>query len=355
MGGEAPALRTVSRVQMTLSQALEMGGKRQARVHLAEVLAREAEARRRETERQLLLEVRQAYAELIWAQLGLQLDQQTTALALRQWQLAQGRYKLGDIPLVEVLELEAYHSHRLASLQQAEQEQQSRRANLAGWLGLTASQAEVTGELGSRSDLPKLADLLNSAQQNRPDLLSVQLSRERRLAEVGLEQARGVSDVTVQTGLAYDRTYISPNNIPSNGLTGIGNPVVSLLAGLSIPLPFHDDNSGNIEAAQLRVQAADSEAQALQRQIRAQVESAYWTVLAHQRARQILSGQTVPLTTRALKILEEAYRVRARSLTELLQARQAYLEAARAELEAARQEELALVRLEAATFQNLPR
>jgi len=78
-------------------------------------------------------------------------------------------------------------------------------------------------------------------------------------------------------------------------------------------------------------------------------------VLANQKSRQTLTEQTLPLTARSLHILEEAYRVRARPLTDLLAARQAYLEARRSELEAARQEELALVRLQAACLQDFDR
>ena len=78
-------------------------------------------------------------------------------------------------------------------------------------------------------------------------------------------------------------------------------------------------------------------------------------MLANQKARRRLNDETLPLAARALKILEDAYRLRARTLTELLNARQAYLEAARSELEAARQEELALTRLEAAISQEIPR
>jgi cobalt-zinc-cadmium efflux system outer membrane protein len=196
--------------------------------------------------------------------------------------------------------------------------------------------------------------LLAQAIQKRPDLQMQTLIGQRRQSEMRLEQARGVSDLTLQTGLAYDRTYISPQN-QNTGLTGIGQPVVSLAAGLSIPLPLHDDNSGNIAAAQLRTQGAEAEREALLRQVRAQVESAYLAVVANQRTRRTLAQQTLPLTSQTLKILEDAYRVRARSLTEVLNSRRVYLEAARAELEAARQEELALIRLEAATASDLPR
>lgn len=352
---EAPALRTVSRLQMSLSQAVELGGKRQARLRLAEAVVQTTSARRQNAERELLLEVRQAFAELVAADLRRQLDQQAAELSLRQWELARGRFKLGDIPLVEVIELETDYSRRQAALQQAQAEVESRRAALAGWLGLPKDQLQVLGRLGSAQPLPEVEPLVRTALETRPDLQLARLERQRRQAETHLEETKGVSDLTLQAGLAYDRTYISPANFPSNGLTGVGEPVVSVVAGLSIPLPFNDDNSGNIEAARLRSQGAEAEQAFLERQIRSQVENAYWTVVANQKARRRLNDETLPLAARALKILEDAYRLRARTLTELLNARQAYLEAARSELEAARQEELALTRLEAAIFQEIPR
>lgn len=351
---EAPALRIVSRVQMSLSQALELGGKREARTRLAEVNHQSASARQQEAERQLLLEVRQAYAELLAAERKVSLESEAAATAQRQWKLAQNRFKLGDIPKVEVMQLEADASRAQAVAVQSEAEQQMRRAALATWLGIPSFGLQVQGRLGSNAPMPALEELQRLAQSQRPDLQTLQLDEQKRQAETRLEEAKGVSDLTVQTGLAYDRTYISPQN-QTSGLTGIGQPVLSLTAGLSIPLPFHDDNSGNIAAADIRTRAAQSEREALERQVHLQVESAYLTALANQKTRLALAQQTLPLTLQTLRILEDAYRVRARSLTEVLNSRRAYLEAARSELEAARQEELALIRLEAATAHNLPR
>ncbi len=354
LGTEVPALRIVSRVQMSLAQPIELGGKREARTQLAEVIHQEAGARQQETQRQLLLEVRQAYAELLAAERKSTLENEAAGTAQHQWKLAQDRFKLGDIPKVEVMQLEADSSRARAAAQQSESEREARRAALAVWLGIPTSQLTVQGQLGSDAPLPPLPELLAQALQQRPDLQLQNLVQQRRQSETRLEQARGVSDLTWQTGLAYDRTYISPQN-QTSGLTGIGQPVVSLTAGLSIPLPFHDDNSGNIAASELRAHAAQAEREALERQLRAQVESAYLAALANQKTRQTLAQQTLPLTSQTLKILEEAYRVRARSLTEVLNSRRAYLEAARAELEAARQEELALIRLEAATAGRIER
>ena len=354
LGTEVPALRIVSRVQMSLSQPFEMGGKRAARVQLAEAVNQESAARQREAERQVLLEVRQAYAELLAAERKVSLESQAASTAERQWKLAQGRFKLGDIPKVEVMQLQADFSRAQAIATQTEAEAQIRRASLAMWLALPTQEVQVRGQLGSDAGLPPLDELLSQALSGRPDLQVLSLGQQRRQSETRLEQAKGVSDLTLQTGLAYDRTYISPQN-QTSGLTGIGQPVLSVTAGLSIPLPFHDDNSGNIEASQLRAQGAESEREALERQVRSQVESAYLTVLANQKTRQTLAQQTLPLTSQTLTILEDAYRVRARSLSEVLNSRRAYLEAARAELEAARQEELALIRLEAASAHDLPR
>jgi cobalt-zinc-cadmium efflux system outer membrane protein len=354
IGTEVPALRIVSRVQMSLSQPLELGGKREARTRLAEVNHQVAGARQREAERQLLLEVRQAYAELLAAERKVSLEKEAAATSQRQWKLAQERFKLGDIPKVEVMQLEADASRALALSAQSQAECEMRRGALAIWLGKPAAELQVQGQLGSNAALPGLEELQKLALSQRPDLQAQQLDQDRRQAETRLEQAKGVSDITLQTGLAYDRTYISPQN-QTSGLTGIGSPVLSVTAGLSIPLPFRDDNSGSIAAAEIRAQAAESEREALERQVRLQVESAYLTALANQKTRQVLAGQTLPLTLETLRILEQAYRVRARSLTEVLNSRRAYLEAARSELEAARQEELALIRLEAAAAHNLQR
>lgn len=180
LGTEAPALRIVSRIQMSLSQPIELGGKREARTHLAEVNHQVAGAREHEAERQLLLEVRQAYAELLVAERRVNLESQAAATAQRQWKLAQERFRLGDIPKVEVMQLEADASRAQAAAVQSQAEREMHRSALAVWLGLPAKDLEVQGQLGSNAALPPLKELQSLALSQRPDLHTLQLDEQKR-------------------------------------------------------------------------------------------------------------------------------------------------------------------------------
>lgn len=350
---EVPAFRQLSRAQLTVSQVLELGGKREARVRLAQAQAREAEARQLEIHRQLLQQGQQTFADLLWAELRLRLESEAEELAQRQYTVAQKRFELGDAAEIETIELRAEHSRRRAQVQLARAEEQGRRDNLAQLLRLPPAQLQVQGALGAATPPPPLEELFARADEIRPDLTLARLTQTRREAEVRLEESRGVSDLTVQAGVAYDRTLITPVN--QTGGLSIGAPVLSLLAGLSLPLPFNDTNQGNIEAARARLQGAGAELSTLQRQYRLEIQSAHWQVLANQAARRTLKEQTLPLLRRALSVLEQAYAVGARTMMEVVSSRQAYLEARREELQAARDEEHAWIRLETATFQQFAR
>ncbi len=98
---------------------------------------------------------------------------------------------------------------------------------------------------------------------------------------------------------AGERTEDVPNGLENEGIIGFK---------LSIPLPFWNDNSGNIEEATARRSRKEMEVKALERKIHhegqtALTEMRQWAALVSE-----LDQHLLPLAKEQTDLLEEAYR-----------------------------------------------
>lgn len=98
-GVEAPFRSTGT--NLSLSQELELGGKRRARLEEAKAQLEFARQKAREVERELLLELRNAYIDLLYAQELLDLRTEALHLSEESLELTRGRLKAGDVAGIE--------------------------------------------------------------------------------------------------------------------------------------------------------------------------------------------------------------------------------------------------------------
>lgn len=350
-------LNLLESVGLTLSQELELGGKRRARLLAAEAELLEARRRLLEAQRLLRNDAKLGLAQLLYAQEMERIRRQAADMALAQAELARQRLERGDVAGIEVVQLETDAERRLATWEEARGQRRARAGSLAALFGrLDDADLTLVGLLGRPTGALERAELLAWALESRPDLAAARARTEARRARVAVEETRGISNLTVQAGLTRERTFIDGDAVSPSGL--IEHIDESLwMAGFSlrIPLPIFDTNEGNIVSARARVEGAAADEQRLEREIAGEVINAYERLLAARAARQRLLQDVLPRALRSLTVIEQAYRLGARTVVDLLTARQAYLDAQSAELEAARAEEEALVALETAVARELSR
>ena len=329
----------LSWIGLAVSQPIELGHKKERRLRVAESDKEEArwemEVRRRAL-RRVLAQGRQRVAEDM---------AQTTG---RHLVLAQGRLRAGDASGLEVQSLEIESERRQAAQVLAEGEARQTLASLGEHLFGPEDPLEqgITGELGWRHPLPPLDQL--AGETDLVSLRRAQALTQTRESQVSLAQSKGVSDLTVQAGVFMQRDYFPGSSFVPEGVVNKlddSGPVLQLQ--LQIPLPINDDNSGNIAAAQARLERSRLEAEALERKVRAKIASFYHTLVAQQQARLLLEGSVLPASRQTLGTVEKAYALGFRSQVDLLLAREAYLQAADDALKAAFDESLTAADLEA--------
>ena len=229
--------RDTRTTSVKLSQTLELGGKRGARIDVAS-RAQDAAALTLEQRRNTLrAEVIDSYYSALRAQERLGLTQRSLALAERGLVVANGRVTAGKTSPVEATRAQVQLSEIRLELNRAQ-------------MGLTDAYRRLAASTGSAT-----VEFQTVATQSLPQPPAAQLlarleqTAELRLAElqilqgeasVGLEKAERIPDLDVSIGSQYDAGARERVN----------------LVGVSMPLPLFNRNQGNILAASRRADQA---------------------------------------------------------------------------------------------------
>nr|WP_189657319.1 TolC family protein [Pseudomonas peradeniyensis] len=310
--------RDTSTTTVTLSQALELGGKRGARIEVAE--AGQAIARL-ELERQrnsLRADVIQAFHAALRAQTALDLAQQSQALTERGLRVVEGRVRAGQSSPVEATR---------AQVQLAQAEAAVRRARTERGVANQAL-ARLTGSAEARFERLDASNLSpGPAPQSEPLLAKVEQTAEWRLAaaqiergdaSLGSEKAQRIPNLTVSLGSQYSREERERVNV----------------VGLSMPLPLFDRNQGNVLAAARRADQARDLRNAVDLRLRSETRSALeqWgtamgEVQAYDRTILPAAQQAVDTATRGFEMGKFAFLDVLDAQRTLIEARGLYLEA----------------------------
>jgi cobalt-zinc-cadmium efflux system outer membrane protein len=352
---QTDAFERLSLIGLAVSQPIELGHKRQSRLRVAESHQQEAYWETEVRRRTLRRELQQRFARVLLAQAKQQLAEELVQTTGRHLEISKGRLRAGDASGVEVQALEIESDRRRTAKILVDGELRTALASLGEHLfGPEDPLAYgVAGQLGWRHPLPPLEILTERADQ-----ASLQLAQARVHTgenQVTLERSKGVSDLTVQAGVFLQRDYFPGTSFQPQGVISElddSGPILQLQ--LQIPLPFNDDNSGNIAAAQARLERSRLESEALNHKLRAELAGLYHTLAAQAEARDMLESRVLPASRLTLETVEKAYALGFRSQVDLLLAREAYLRAAEDAVQAAFDESLTLADLEAVLGHPLP-
>ena len=256
---------------ITLSQVVELGGKRGKRIAVAGADSRLAgwdyEAKRLE----VFTKETRRFVAVLAAQEKLSLAREDLKLAEATLDTVAKRVSAGKAAATEesraAVEL-ASARLRVGSLQRQLKIASHRLA--ATWGSRRAGFKRAVGDLEKTSPLPPSDDLTDGLQQN-PELARWAAEVRQRRAALALAKARAVPDVTVGVGYRHFRD------------TEENDRAVRVSVG--IPVPVFDRNRGAIAKAKFGVLKARAEQDAAETALRADLEEAYQTLAgAHEEA-----------------------------------------------------------------------
>lgn len=303
---------------VNVGQPIELGGKRQRRIDSARAATQVATYQLDDARRQVVLQVKSAFAGVLIARQQLALAEANLKTLDDTERIQRIRAEKGDISELELLRIQVQRFTFARDAADARQALAAARIALrtaAGSLNI-AEDFEVVGDLDFKEVSLDRALLVRRALDNRPDLRAADADRERARADHRLARANAWWDITPQ--IEYQR--IGPDN--------------TIGFGLSFPLRIFDRNQGEITRTQAEITRVDAVREATALQVLAALDTDRQAALI-QRERVIsLRDVYLPKATQARDTVEYAYRRGGQSLLDFLDAQRSYRETALAHLQA---------------------
>ncbi|MCF8203497.1 MAG: TolC family protein [Methylotenera sp.] len=305
-GGQSPRQTTYS-----ISQPLELGGKRASRIAVSDREFDVAEARRREAEVTWAAKLAVAYGSVEAAQARQRVAVEELARAGDDLRAARAQVEAGKEASVRVAQAEAGAAAARGAERAAAADLTQALEELSALVG---AQERFTGVSGS---LFATAADRGAAADESPTLRVAQSEREASEARLQVEERRWIPDLSVTAGV---RRYAWTSQ---NGY----------VVGLSASIPLFDRNRDAVAAARQRVQAADArvlaarlETTAARRSAQAQLQAAEGQLEA------ALEGERA--SAEGYRLGRIGYDAGRTPLVELLFARRAWAEAQRSTIDA---------------------
>ena len=340
VGGNAD-FSQIYELTVSVAQPIELGNRLGRRREVAERTVAVAEARLAETLRRRLSDVKRTYFEAVVARLltGIErenLEHFTELVRYNTVRLEEGQIAEGDLIKVR-LERMRYDS-AVAIAELAYRQAKIRILEQVGETGFeVASTLEVNGDLKVGAESLDLGALRSAALANHP---SVRVGE----AELSLADSR----------IALERSIAKGEITPFAGYRRVG-PVNTVVAGITLPLPFGDRNQGGIVRAEAERRVAESMLKAVRARAVMDVEVAF---RAYKTARaQVLSyeGEILRRADESRDIQLAAYREGVTPLLAVTEAQRTRADVLGAYTRSLFEYQMSLVALELATGTEIPR
>ncbi|MDP3392040.1 MAG: TolC family protein [Methylococcaceae bacterium] len=280
-------------VTLELSQLIELGGKRTARIEAAALTKQLADWDYEAKRADVLTQVTQAFIDVLAAQQRLALTQQTHDLANQTAVTTAARVQAGKVSPVEETKAKVARASVQIELMRARKELEAARKRLvAGWGSTTPRFESVAGNLDS-IPAPSSLDSLQQRLSKNPDLARWATEITQRQALIVMEKSKAIPDVTATVGASQ---YLMPNDY-------------ALVVGFSVPLPVFDRNQGRIQEAEHRLTKAEQEMRNTEVRITTALNTAYQALDAAHSEIMTLRQEILPGAQSAYDAAREGYRL----------------------------------------------
>jgi cobalt-zinc-cadmium efflux system outer membrane protein len=212
------------------------------------------------------------------------------------------REKAGEGPGFDVMRAERELIDAQAEARLATVTVDQARARLAGFVPDLAA-ATVSTAIETDEALPGTDQALRQALEQRPDYRATHSELEQAVAQQRAAERLKMPDPTFNGGLKHSTI---------SGFSGSG-----FVAGFIIPLPLFNHGQADVSRFRAEQQRLTGEQLLLQRQIEAEVRSAYAAASA---SADLLRTYQPPATAELLRAAETAYQEGERGILELLDA-----------------------------------
>lgn len=276
---------------LTLSQVLELGGKRDRRADVAQSERTALGVDQQTRELDVLAEVTRRFIEVVADQEQINSSRGAVQLAERTEKAIAARVQAARTPEAELSRARIATTRARLELRQSQSVLEGARRNLAAmWGGADARFERAQADLYTLPPLESFESLRQLLDRN-PDFVRFASEARLRDAELRLAQSQSRPNLTVSAGL---RRFQSTGD-------------VGLVAGFSMPIPISDRNQGAVAEARIRRDQTQAGERAARIRAQAQLFALYQQVQAGREQLAVLRQEATPQAQAALDQTQYGY------------------------------------------------
>ena len=303
------ALRDEPHEGLFFDQPVEIGGKRGRRIDVARQEGALTELEIAALARQVRRSTREAYYAAAHARAESERLARVVEVAKRLAQIAEDRFKTGDVAQLEVIQTSLEVSRAEADLQVARQREKVSMSRFNALLNEPASKAwDLAGTLEDNTPTAHLQDLISRAYQSNPDLQHLGGEKKVEESRRSLLKAERIPNLDLEAGVDF--------NAPHDFRYGPRGQI-------SIGLPLFTRNQGEIAQSLANERVLEAETTATERSVSARVEAGFYDLEAQRTQVQLYRDRLLPVARQLESMAEESYRAGKTSILTAIQAQQA--------------------------------
>ena len=288
--GDVRAFETAE-TTVSLSQVIELGGKRSKRTQAAKLTA-DLVGWDYETKRiDVLTEVAQRFIDVAAAQRRVELAKENVTLAEQVLNTVAERVKAGKVPPVEQTKSRVLLATNRTAMERARRQLLTARQRLAAtWGSSQATFDSVSADLETLRPIPAQENLFARLGQN-PDLARWATEISLRRAELAVAKSKSIPDIAVSVGA---RQFAETDD-------------VGVVAGISLPITIFDRNQGDIRKSRYDALRSLAERQAAETRVRAALGEAYQNLSTALDTAVTLRDEVLPGAEEAFSVTNKSY------------------------------------------------
>jgi len=301
-----------------VSQLIELGGKRESRVRVAESEKDKSLSDYEIKRNKVLADLNQRFIQVLSDQEMLKLMRRATKLAEQMLETVRSRSHAGSGANYEEPRTRVMVARARIDEEHSEHELLSSRKLLA----LSWNEEELNLPLSGNllhSEAPPTLSELNEKLESSPAILQGRAEERLRQAILSLAEAKRVPDVTVGVGWRSGRSLDEQ----------------AAVASITVPLQIFDRNQGGIAEAAAISLGSKVQSETLPVRMRATVFELFQEIKHAKTELDLMAAEIIPQSEKALSFVQEGYKIGRYSFLELTEAHTAVIENHAAQIKAA--------------------
>ena len=327
LGGQK-AISPDSNLTVGVSLPLDLNGRREGRIGVAEREVAVKRALLADRERRLRADIRLKAGDLLAARRNLEIADASLRVNRDAQLLVSRRVAEGGAPaldenlaLVEVNRLEASRQLLAGRVEVA-------ALALKALAGLPPERSlTLRGDLGTPPAVPERGEPVRQALGRRPDLVAARGEVRAAEARVRKEEAEGRWDASVAVGYQRQDMGFGLRGLTDSGGTRPIQDVFHFFGGsISITLPVRNRNEGNVAAARAETTAAERRREFMELMARQEVEAAFAQHEAARGSLGLYERGVRDVARRNLEVVRQAYGLGRGALLDVIAEQRRYIE-----------------------------